>query len=129
MPDFTLPAGCRMRITASMEKRANDRHRWSVALFAVGGGADADPRANYGARIVGGQTQKLDTPAIQTDCVCHVVSAHETDGGWEADMAEITLDTPDDVTMIFRRPIPEGGSNSVEECVIAFQFSPALRAA
>ena len=32
---------------------------------------------------------------------------------------------PDDVTVVFRRPGGEGMSEAPEECVLAFQFSPA----
>ena len=125
MPDY-LPAGCRMRITASMkngQRSSSLEHR--AAPSAGRTPTRAPTRRPHRGRPDPG---KLDTPATRPTA-CAVVSAHETDGGWEADIAEIRLDTPDDVTMIFRRPIPEGGSNAVEECVLAFQFSPALRAA
>jgi hypothetical protein len=125
MPDFNLPAGCSMRITASMETTAVDRRRWSVAIYAVGGPQDADPRSRYGARIVGGQTQKLDTPPIAVDCVCQVQSSSETGGDWLDDVAKVSTEA-DELTMTFTRP-PEGGEPGAGgECVLTFRFNPAV---
>jgi hypothetical protein len=126
MPDFNLPAGCTMRITASMETAAIDRHRWSVAILSAGSGGDGDPRARYGARIIGGQVQKIDTPAIDHDCICRVLSSSETGGDWLDDVAKVSTDEPDEVTMTFARPQPEDAPDPGGECVLTFRLNPAV---
>ena len=115
MPDFDLPAGCSMRITASMESTAIERRRWSVAIIA----ADSQLKASYGARIIGGQTQKIDTPAIAVDCVCRVLSSFESGGDWLADVAKVSLDV-DELTMTFSRPLAEAAPEAGGECTLTF---------
>ena len=125
MPDFKLPAGCCMRITASMDTTAIDRRRWSVAIFAVDGGPDADPKSRYGARIIGGQTQKLDTPPIAADCVCRVISCSESGDDWLEDVAKVSSEA-DELTMSFTRPAAGDTPDAGGECVLTFRFSPAV---
>jgi len=125
MPDFNLPAGCTMRITASMEAASMDRRRWSVAIMATGGPADADPRARYGARIIGGQIQKIDTPAIDADCVCRVLSSSQTGGDWLDDIAKVTTDAEDDLTMTFARPRADDEADTSGDCVLTFRLNTA----
>jgi hypothetical protein len=121
MPDFNLPSGCRMRFSASMEKEAVARHRWSVALSHSDDAPGSDPRAQYGALIKSGETQRLDPPAIAADCICRVAAMVEADGGWSADLGEVIVATPNDVTMVFSRP---GESGTLEKCVLAFELIP-----
>ncbi len=121
MPDFNLPAGCRMRFSASMEKEAGARHRWSVILVLPDDAEGAHPRAQYGARITSGETQRLDAAAITVDSVCRVESMVELDGGWQADVAKVTLATSSDVTMVFSR---SGAADTPEKCVLAFELIP-----
>ena len=125
MPDFNLPAGCSMRITASMDTAAIDRRRWSVAIFSAAGGADSDLKASYGARSLGGQTQKIDTPAIGDDCVCRVLSSSQIGDDWLADVAKVSTDA-DELTMTFARPSAEDAPDSGGECVLTFRFNPAI---
>jgi hypothetical protein len=125
MPDFNLPAGCTMRITASMETASIDRHRWSVAIYSAAGAADADAKASYGARIIGGQTQKIDTPAIAGDCVCRVLSSSESGGEWLADAAKVSTEA-DELTMTFTRPTADDAPALGGECVLTFRFNPAV---
>ncbi len=125
MPDFDLPAGCSMRITASMETSAMDRHRWSVAIFANDGAADADPKASYGARIIGGQTQKIDTPVIKGDCVCRVASSFESGGDWLADIGKVSADGPGELTITFARPQADDEPDASGACVLTFLLNPA----
>jgi len=126
MPDFNLPAGCTMRITAAMETASIDRHRWSVTILSAGADADADPRARYGARIAGGQVQKIDTPAIDHDCICRVLSSSETSGEWLADVAKVSSDEPGEVTMTFGRPQPDDAPDAGGDCVLIFRLNPVL---
>jgi hypothetical protein len=116
-----------MRITASMEAPSQDRHRWSVMLFASEAPRTSDPRASYGSRIGGGETQRIDAAAVKTDCLCQVSSDHETSEGWEADTGEVTLDSPDDLAICFRRPGEAPPSDRTGGCVLAFEFTPAIR--
>jgi hypothetical protein len=126
MRTFNLPAGCQMRITASMEPKTFLQHRWSVALFAVGDAAGtADPRANYGSRIGGGQTQRINAAPVDVDCICQVASTHETDGDWEADLDQVTLDEPDDFTVRFHRSASEASATPSEDCTLTFEFTPS----
>jgi hypothetical protein len=125
MPDFNLPAGCTLRITASMDAAAIGRRRWSVAIFAVDGPADADPKARYGARIIGGQIQKIDTPAIGADCVCRVVSSSEVGEAWLEDVAKVGAEA-DELTMTFARPSAEDTPEVGNDCVLTFRFNPAV---
>jgi hypothetical protein len=125
MPDFNLPAGCTMRITASMDANAIDRRRWSVAILASDGPADADPKARYGARIVGGQIQKIDTPAIGADCICRVLSSSQIGEEWLADVAKVSTDF-DELTMTFARSPAEDASDTADECVLTFRLNPAV---
>ena len=124
MPDFNLPAGCRMRFTASMEKHAHERHRWSVTLHTSGDGPGADPRAQYGSQIARGETQRIDAPAIASDCICRVEAMTETESGWQADIASVTVATTSDVTMEFCHPGHVGASDGAEKFVLAFELSP-----
>jgi hypothetical protein len=125
MPEFNLPAGCTMRITARMDTTAIDRRRWSVAIFAAGA-ADSDLKASYGARIIGGQIQKIDTPAIAADCICRVLSSSENGGDWLDDVAKVSTDADEDLTMTFVRPTAEDASEAGGECVLTFRFNPAV---
>jgi hypothetical protein len=127
MTTFTLPAGCRMRITASMEPTPADRHRWSMALYPAESGPDAEPRANYGSRIGRGETHRIDAAACVSDSRCEIRSTHETDQGWAPDVAEVTLDTPDDLSISFHRPASGEAADDLQGCVLAIQFSPAVR--
>lgn len=133
MTTFTLPAGCRMRITASMEAKPADRHRWSMAVYPAEGGPMAESRANYGSRVARGETHRIDAAACPTDSRCEIVSTHETEAGWAPDIAEVTLDTPDDLSISFHRPVAadadgEAGAEDLQVCVLDIQFSPAIRA-
>jgi hypothetical protein len=125
MPDFNLPAGCTMRITASMEAVSIDRRRWSVAIFSAAGGADSDLKASYGARIIGGQTQKIDTPAIGDDCICRVLSSSETGGDWLDDVAKVSTEA-DELTMTFTRPSADEAPAAGGECILTFRLNPAV---
>ncbi len=123
MRTFALPAGCKMRITASMEKTPLVRHRWSVALFAAGGlVGSADPCASYGSRIGGGETQRIDAAAVKTDCICEVASTHEAGDGWEADLEHVTIDAPDALAIRFHAPAND--ARAAEDCLLTFEFSP-----
>jgi hypothetical protein len=125
MRTFNLPAGCQMQITASMESKTPLRHRWSVALFAVGDATEtAETRANYGARIGGGQTQRINAGPVDVDCICHVASTHESEGGWEADLDQVTLDVADDFTVRFHRSSSEASEAPSDDCTLSFAFSP-----
>ena len=126
MPDFALPAGCTMRITASMETAALDRHRWSVAIFAVGAGDDADAKARYGARIIGGQVQKIDTPAIEGDCICQVLSSSESGGDWLDDVVKVSTDADDALTLTFSRPSNDDEPVVGGECTLVFRVNAAV---
>jgi hypothetical protein len=123
MPDFNLPAGCTMHITASMDTTAIDRRRWSVAIFAAGGGADSDLKASYGARIIGGQTQKIDTPVIGADCICRVLSSSQIGDDWLDDVAKMSTEA-DELTMTFTRPSPDEAPAAGGECVLTFRLNP-----
>jgi len=125
MPDFNLPAGCTMRITASMEAAAIDRRRWSVSIFAAAGGAESDLKASYGARIIGGQTQKIDTPAIGVDCICRVQSSAQSGGDWLDDVAKLSTEA-DELTMTFTRPTADETPAAGGECVLTFRLNPAV---
>ena len=126
MPDFNLPAGCTMHITASMETASANARRWSVAIFPAAAGDDDDAKARYGARIVGGQIQKIDTPAINADCICRVVSSSQTDGDWLEDLAKVSPVEDDELTMTFARPQVEDAPDAGGDCVMTFRFNPAL---
>ncbi len=130
MSTFTLPAGCRMYITATMEADAGGpQHRWSITLLDAAAGADSDPRAAYGARIGQGQSQKIDTPAIAADCICEVLSDHQTSDGWAPDLGEVTTRTSGDLAIRFRRPAADTSFGvEPEACVLAFRFHPPLAA-
>jgi len=125
MPDFNLPAGCTMRITASMEAASIDRRRWSVAIFSAADVGETDLKASYGARIVGGQTQKIDTPAIGADCICRVLSSSESGGGWLDDVAKTSTEA-DELTMSFTRPSADETPAAGGECVLTFRLNPAV---
>jgi hypothetical protein len=125
MRSFNLPAGCQMRISATMEPKTLSKHRWSVALFAVGAGAGkADPRASYGSRIGGGDTQRINAGAVDVDCICEVTSSHQIDERWEVDLDQITLDAADDFVVRFHRSPSEGSASPSEDCTLSFEFSP-----
>ena len=125
MRSFNLPAGCQMRISATMEPKTLSRHRWSVALFAVGDVAGkADPRANYGSRIAGGETQRINAGPVDVDCICEVTSSHQLDERWEADQDQVTLDAADDFVVRFHRSTSEAGASPSEDCTLSFEFSP-----
>jgi hypothetical protein len=126
MPDFNLPAGCTMRITASMEAASIDRRRWSVAISSASGGSDSELKASYGARIIGGQIQKIDTPAIAADCVCSVTSSSQSGDDWLADDAKVSTDASDELTMTFTRPSAEDAADAGDECILTFRFNPAV---
>jgi hypothetical protein len=128
MSTFALPAGCRMYITASMERDAGARHSWTVRLLEAGTGADAEPRASYGSRIARDESQRIDAPAVKADCVCEVLSTHEADGGWAPDIGVVSVRTPDDLSIRFQQPTRAGDPETVSECVLSFQFSPAIPA-
>lgn len=126
MTTFTLPSGCNMRITASMEAEPAERHRWSIALYSLDSGVLAEAQANYGSRIGRGETQRIDAAPHASSRRCEIGSTHETREGWEPDVAEVTLDTPDDLSISFRRPSPNGGDRDPHGCVLAIQFSPSI---
>ena len=129
MQAFTLPAGCRMRLAASAAPASHHRHRWSLEVFAGGGSPNAtDARLTYGSQIGQGENQRIETPEQDVDRLCKVFASHQTERGWETDVAEVMLDTPDHLTIAFRRPVAGGATNKTEECVLDFQFSPALKA-
>lgn len=128
MTTFTLPAGCTMWITASMEATPAARHRWSMALYPVESGPAAEPQANYGSRIGRGETHRIDAASHATSRRCEILSTHETDEGWEPDVAEVTIDTPDDLSISFQRPSAGDVAGVPQACVIAIQFNPAVRA-
>jgi hypothetical protein len=129
MSTFTLPAGCRMYITASMQADAGGPHRWTVTLLDAEAGAEAGPRAMYGSRIGKGQSQRIDAPPVPADCVCEVLSNHETDEGWAPDLAEVTLRTAEGMSIRFRRPLAATGIGvEPEACVLAFRFHPPIAA-
>lgn len=128
MMTFTLPAGCRMRITASMASKADGRHRWTLDLFENGAPPDTEPRARYGSRIKRGETQRIDAAPVKVDCLCRLLSSHETSEGWEADIPKVTLDTPNDLSISFGRPAAAEAYDTDQDCVLAFEFSPATRA-
>jgi hypothetical protein len=117
-----------MRITASMEAKPADRHRWSMALYPAEGGPAAEPRANYGSRIGSGETQRIDAAACSSDSRCEISSTHETGQGWAPDVGDVTLDTPDDLSISFQRPSSGDAVSDLQPCVFAIQFSPAVRA-
>jgi len=126
MPDFNLPAGCTLHIVASMETASADARRWTVAIFPAGAGDDDEPKARYGARIVGGQVQKIDTPAIDADCICRVLSSSQTDGDWQADVAKVSHLEDDELTMTFARPRVDDAPEAGGDCVMTFNFNRAL---
>lgn len=104
-----------------MEKGAGARHRWSVTLVLPGDAPGASPRAQYGARIASGETQRIDAAAIAADSICRVEAMVEAEDGWQADLAKVTVATPNDVTMVFSRP---GAADTTEKCVLAFELIP-----
>lgn len=128
MSTFTLPAGCRMYITASMDRDAGALHRWTVTLLEAGAGADSEPRASYGSRIAGGESQRIDAPAVNADCVCEVLSTHKAGEGWEPDVGSVSLRTPDDLSIRFQRPIRAGAAETASDCILSFHFIPAIPA-
>jgi hypothetical protein len=129
MQAFTLPAGCRMRFTATAEPASQHRHRWALSLFdGAGGPDDGDAGLRFGSQIGGGENQRIETAERDVDRLCKLTATHQTVRGWEPDLAEVLLDTPDALTIAFHRPAAGGGATKTEECVLAFQFSPAIDA-
>jgi hypothetical protein len=115
-----------MFITASMDRDAGARHWWTVTLLEAGAGAGSEPRASYGSRIARGESQRIDAPAVKTDCVCEVMSTHEADDGWEPDAGVVSLRTPEDLSIRFQGPIRAGAPETASDCVLSFHFSPAI---
>lgn len=125
MQSFNLPAGCQMRIIATMEPKTLSTHRWSVALFAVADGpGKADPRANYGSRISAGETQRINAGPVDVDCVCEVASSYRLDERWEADQHQVTLDAAHDYVVRFHPPQAKEGARPSEDCTLSFEFTP-----
>jgi hypothetical protein len=126
MTTFTLPAGCSMRMTASMEPTDTVKHRWGMALYLAEGGPAAEPQASYGSRIGRGETQRIDAAPHASSRRCEIQSAHEAGQGWEPDLAEVTLDTPDDLSISFHHPSAGEAKSERQACVFAIHFSPAI---
>jgi hypothetical protein len=125
MRSFNLPAGCQMRISATMEPKTLSKRRWSVALFAVGDVAGkSDPRANYGSRIGGGETQSINAGTVDVDCICEVTSSHQLDERWEPDQDQVTLDAAEDFVVRFHPSTSEASDSPSEDCTLSFEFSP-----
>jgi len=110
-----------------MEADAANRHRWSMALYPLDGGPTAEPQANYGSRIGRGETQRIDAAPHASNRRCEILSTHETSQGWEPDVAEVVVDSPDDLAIQFHGPSLTDAVAAPQPCVIALQFSPALR--
>jgi hypothetical protein len=124
MYEFALPAGCRLKITASMESSSIIRRRWTVAIFAA---VDPhEPRAHYGSRIGPGETRRIDAAPLKTASVCQVASQHEVGGEWKGDTDEVVADASTDLAVRFRTRVGGGDRAEHDEaCLLSFEFSPA----
>ena len=122
MHAFYLPAGCRMKITASMEEPAVSRHRLTVGIFTVGN--TEEPRATYGSRIGAGETQRIDAPPLKVASICRVASEHEVGRNWDSDACEVLADRPADVALRFGRSAADSAVDAADACVLGFEFSP-----
>lgn len=128
MRSFTLPAGARLRFTATAEPASRHLHRWGVEFSGAAGAPNTIAGQQvYGSEIGRGEDQRIDVPEQAMDRLCQVWASHHTTRGWEPDVAHVTVDTPDDLAIAFRRASDPTGMDGVEECVMTFQFSPALR--
>jgi len=123
MYEFGLPAGCQLKITASMESASMVRHRWAVAIFAVGD--PHEPQAHYGSRIGPGETRRIDAAPLKTACVCQVASQHEVGRDWVGDTDEVVADAPANLAVRFRMGEVRERLEGEESCLLSFEFSPA----
>jgi hypothetical protein len=122
MYEFSLPAGCRLKITASMENASMVRHRWTVSIFAL---SDLhEPKAHYGSRISPGQIQRIDAAPLKTACVCRVASQHEVGRDWASDIDELIAEAPADLAVRFRMDDAQEHQEDAETCLLSFEFNP-----
>lgn len=129
MRTFTLPAGSRMRCTATSGAASRHVHKWGLDFSTRDSTAGPAPgQQAYGSEIGKGENQRIEIPAQALDRVCRVWATHQTAGGWETDVDHLTLDTPDNLSIDFQRPRAGKASDEGSECVMAFTFTPALGA-
>jgi hypothetical protein len=122
MHDFVLPAGSRVRMSASAGSRTPPVHKWNLDIFGDSPlGAAQGPRLSYGSRIGGSDAeQRLDIPEQDVDCRFQVRTFHETGADWSPSPAHIVVDTPERLAIRFGE---HGSANpDVDSCVLDFHF-------
>ncbi len=129
MKSFILPAGSRIRFSATASADCTHLHRWHVELSPA---ADEEPAhadiQSYVSQIGRGEDQRIEVVEQRIARKCLVWASHRTSRGWEPDVAQVVADTPDALTIAFVRPEDVGGFDATSECMMTFHFSHALAA-
>lgn len=127
MHSLDLPAGSRIRLTATA-RPGTDLHRWDVRLVAAGElEAGGSPRLAYGSRIgVRDLDQRIDIPPQDVGCRLEIRSRHAgCEGGWQDDRCTVQDDTPSELRIGFCDAARPGALP--DDVLLSFAFVPINR--
>jgi hypothetical protein len=127
MHSLDLPAGLRIRLTATA-RPGTDLHRWDVRLLAAGElEAGGSPRLAYGSRIgVRDLDQRIEIPPLDVGCRLEIRSRHAGRAGWQDDRCIVQEDTPNELRIGFCDAARLGALP--DDVLLSFAFGPANRA-
>jgi hypothetical protein len=126
MHSLDLPAGSRIRLTATARPGTN-LHCWDIRILAAGQlEAGGSPRLAYGSRIGGlDLDQRIDIPPQDVGCRLEIRSRHAGREGWEDDRCTVQDDTPNELRIGFCDAAKPGALP--DDVLLSFAFVPINR--